>query len=165
MVPFCGFDRCSLDSNGRIKLSPAAIADFGGCGTGLVLRRLPEGAIGVYPEEVFLKMRHSEAENMLPVAASSSMFRRNLRVLNAMSRPGSISPQGRITIPADFRTHAGMDENPDLVIVGVEIGLEIWSAERWAEEEKKIEAHLAEKDTLEMRADLDQLTMGKEDKA
>lgn len=28
MLAFCGLDRCSVDANGRIKLSPRVIEDF-----------------------------------------------------------------------------------------------------------------------------------------
>ena len=28
MLPFCGQDRCVIDANGRIKLSPRLIGDF-----------------------------------------------------------------------------------------------------------------------------------------
>lgn len=157
MIPFCGYDRCSLDSNGRIKLSPATISDFGGPGAGVVLRCLPEGAVGVYTEQVFLKMRHSGAEDALPMAASSSLFRRNLRMLNAMSQPAQISPQGRLTLPSDFRTHAGLDQDPDTVVVGVEIGVEIWSRSRWEAEQQRIMTHSQERDELEMMSDLNSL--------
>lgn len=157
MIPFCGYDRCSLDANGRLKLSPATIADFGGNGAGVVLRCLPEGAIGVYTEQVFLKMRRSGAEEALSMAASSSLFRRNLRMLNAMSSPAQISPQGRLTLPRDFRIHAGLDQDSDAVVVGVEIGVEIWSLRRWTEEQQRIIAHDQERSELEMQSDLNRL--------
>ena len=161
VIPFCGFDRCSVDSNGRIKLSPAALANFGGCGAGVVLRCLPEGAVGVYSESVFLKMRQSGAEDALPKAASSALFRRNLRMLNAMSQPVTVSPQGRITLPPDFRAFAGLNDSPEAVVVGVEIGVEIWSMSRWNEEQKKIMAFASERDEMEMRADLNALNNGR----
>lgn len=154
-IPFCGFDPCSVDSNGRLKLSPRVLDDFARFGGEFVLRCLPEGAVGVYPEEVFLKMRRADSAEKISEAASSSLARRNLRLLNALSQPGKISPQGRITIPEMFRAHAGLDAAPEAVVVGVDIGIEIWSLTRWNEERKRIAGHMEERDALEMRADLD----------
>ncbi len=166
MIPFCGYDDCSIDCNGRIKLSPAVIADFGGNGASVVMRCLPEGAIGVYSESVFSRMRQAETEKSLSEVAMSVLYRRNLRVLNAMSQPAEISPQGRITLPVKFRHHAKLDEAPEAVVVGVEIGVEIWSAQMWHEEEARMLSHLQTRNEIEMQADLDTFnikTSGKEE--
>lgn len=157
MIAFCGYDRCSIDSNGRLKLSPSVLSDFGGAGAGLVLRCLPEGCIAVYPEAYFQKMRQAGSEGSAALAASSALYRRNLRMLNAMSSPVSISPQGRITLPGDFRKLAGIDQMPDVVVVGVEVGVEIWSLQRWNEEQARIDEHMALRDELEMKKDLENL--------
>ena len=57
MLTFCGIDYCSMDSNGRVKLSPKILEDFTSKGKDVVLYCLPEGAIAVYPEETYLKIR------------------------------------------------------------------------------------------------------------
>ena len=44
MLAFCGLDRCSVDANGRIKLSPRVIEDFARRGSDVVLHCLPECA-------------------------------------------------------------------------------------------------------------------------
>jgi DNA-binding transcriptional regulator/RsmH inhibitor MraZ len=41
-----------------------------------------------------------------------------------------------------------------MMVVGVEIGLEIWSRERWEQEMIRIQAHMADKGEREMAADL-----------
>ena len=164
MIAFCGYDRCSIDSSGRLKLSPAVLADFGGTGAGLVARCLPEGCIAVYPEAYFQKMRQAGSENSAVLAASSALYRRNLRMLNAMSSPVTISPQGRITLPADFRKLTGIDQTPDVVVVGVEVGVEIWSLQRWNEEQTRIDDHMALRDELEMKRDLEDLNKNDEKK-
>ena len=48
-----------------------------------------------------------------------------------------------------------LDEN---TVVGVEIGVEIWSRERWEEEQKRISEHMQEKDRREMDADLNEMS-------
>ena len=41
------------------------------------------------------------------------------------------------------------------MVVGIEIGVEIWSMERWEEEQRRIMEHSMKKDELEMMRDLD----------
>ncbi len=153
MISFCGYDKCLVDANGRVKLAPGLLADFGGAGAPLVIRLLPEGGIALYPESIFLKMRAGTEEH-LPAIAESALVRRRLRALNAMSASVQISPQGRITLPEDFRERAGLKESPEAVIVGVDTGAEIWSRVRWQAELDKLDEHYRELDKLEMQSDL-----------
>ncbi|MBR2434556.1 MAG: hypothetical protein IKB22_03710, partial [Lentisphaeria bacterium] len=151
--PFCGFDRCSLDANGRIKLSPRVLADFERSGADMVLHCLPEGALAVYPEQTFLEIRGAE-DHTPQRAGESFVARRTMRRFGSMSMNVTLSPQGRLTIPDHFRDYAGLDGKSGLVVICVEIGIEIWSAARWEEEQKRIQDHLQEKDRREMDADL-----------
>jgi DNA-binding transcriptional regulator/RsmH inhibitor MraZ len=154
VLSFCGQDRCSVDANGRIKLSPKVATDFAAkCGGQVVMHCLPEGAIAVYPEEIYLEMRRQET---LPAAkaANSMVFRRSMRRFGALSSPESISNQGRITLPQAFREYAATAAGSEVWVVGVEIGIEIWNAERWAEELDKMNEHAREKGEREMAADL-----------
>jgi MraZ protein len=154
MLAFCGQDKCSVDANGRVKLSPRFISDFTErCSGEVVLHCLPEGALALYPEEVYLQMRRNEARPA-ERAASSMVFRRNLRRFGSLSQPEKISAQGRITVPPAYREYAGLAPGSEIVVVGVEIGVEIWNAERWDEEMKMINQHAIEKGELEMAADL-----------
>lgn len=157
MIKFCGYDKSLIDSNGRLKLSPSVLADFGGAGAGLVLRCLPEGCLAVYPEAFFQQMRNAGSENAAVMSAASALYRRNLRMLNAMSSPVTISPQGRITLPGDFRKYIGIDQTSEVVVVGVEVGVEIWSLQRWNEEQERISDHMSLRDELEMKKDLEDL--------
>jgi DNA-binding transcriptional regulator/RsmH inhibitor MraZ len=153
MLSFCGLDRCSVDSNGRIKLSPRVMEDFSSRGGDVVMHCLPEGAVAVYPEDVYLAMRRTEP-NPAARAAESFVFRRTLRSFGAWSQSERISAQGRITLPPAFREHAGIAAGAEAVVVGVEIGIEIWSPERFAEEQRKLQEHMLEKGEREMATDL-----------
>jgi len=153
MLSFCGLDRCSVDSNGRIKLSPRVMEDFAQRGGDVVLHCLPEGAVAVYPEDIYLAMRRTEP-NPAERAAESFVFRRTLRRFGGWSQSERISAQGRITLPPAYREHAGLSSGGDAVVVGVEIGIEIWSQERWAEEQRKVQEHMLEKGEREMASDL-----------
>lgn len=154
MLVFCGQDKCSIDANGRLKFSPRLLSDFKERSSGeIVLHCLPEGALAVYPEDVYLRMRQNEprpAER----AAASLVFRRALRRFGALSQTERISAQGRITLPAPYRDHAALTPGSEAMVVGVEIGVEIWNVERWAEELRAVNEHVIEKGEREMAADL-----------
>jgi DNA-binding transcriptional regulator/RsmH inhibitor MraZ len=154
MLAFCGQDRCSVDANGRVKLSPRVLKDFSEqSGEEVVIRCLPEGAIGIYPEDIYLQMRRDEARPA-ERAASSMLYRRTLRHFGALSQPEKISAQGRLTLPAAYREHADLGPGTEAVVIGVEIGIEIWNGERWARELEEVNSHIMEKGEREMAADL-----------
>lgn len=154
MLPFFGQEKISLDANGRVKLSPRFIADFKDSGEGdVVFFCLPEGGLAIYPEEIFLRMRKAELENA-EKAVDSVLHRRRMRFSGAMTTSARISNQGRITIPNFMREDSGLEAGSEAVMVGIEIGVEIWSAERWALELDKMKKHRNEKGDREMASDL-----------
>ena len=150
---FCGTDRCQMDANGRVKLSPRVLEDFARSGSNVVVHCLPEGAVAVYPEKVYEAMRRTEAD-AAEHAGRSMVFRRELRRFGAWSTPQQISTQGRITIPPEYRDFAGLSVSGNVVVVGVEIGVEIWDRGRWLEEQKNFMEHAREKGEREMADDL-----------
>ena len=154
MLSFCGIDYCSIDANGRVKLNPAFLEDFSSRGTDVVLHCLPEGAVAVYPEETYKKIRE-ERDLTEKKAASSFLGRQMLRRSGAWTQSQRISAQGRLTLPQAFRDHAGFTGGSQkTVIVGVEIGVEIWTMERWESERKRIQEHEMQKRDQEMLSDL-----------
>jgi DNA-binding transcriptional regulator/RsmH inhibitor MraZ len=114
---------------------------------------LPEGAIAVYPEKVYVQMRGAE-ERPVERASNSLVFRRSLRRFGAMSQPQAISKQGRLTLPPAYRDYADLQSGAEAVVIGVEIGVEIWNAQRWAEELNVINGHISDKGDMEMAEDL-----------
>lgn len=156
MLTFNGIDKSLLDANGRVKLSPRFLGDFAKVsknGREVVLHCLPEGALAVYPEEVFAQMR-SAKENAPDLAANSILYRRELRRFSAFSTPAVISPQGRLTIPPEYREFAHLTVSENIMVIGVEIGVEIWNCERWKEECDCVMKHAVDKGENEMLSDL-----------
>jgi len=155
MLSFCGQDKSSVDSNGRVKFSPRTISDFvDRCNGEVVLHCLPEGALAVYPEEVYMQMRRAETRPA-EKAGSSLVFRRTLRRFGALSSSEKVSAQGRITVPTGYRKMLGLNPGEEIVVVGAEIGVEIWNAAKWDEEILRVNAHVEEKGEREMAADLE----------
>ncbi|MCF7790519.1 MAG: hypothetical protein K9M56_00850 [Victivallales bacterium] len=154
MLSFCGQDRSRLDANGRIKLSPRFISDFQKNGGGeVVLHCLPEGALAVYPEKNYLKMRE-DGNELAEKAGLSMVSRRKMRRFGALSRTEKITSQGRITVPAPYREYASLTPGEEVTVVGCEIGVEIWSTSQWASEMEIINSHFREKGEREMSSDL-----------
>ena len=155
MLAFCGQDSSSIDSNGRVKFSPRTSSDFiENCNGEVVLHCLSEGALAVYPEDIYMQMRRAETKPA-EKAGNSLVFRRNLRRFGALSSSEKVSAQGRVTIPTGYRKLLGLSPGEEIVVVGAEIGVEIWNATRWADELQKINTHAEEKGEREMAADLE----------
>lgn len=155
-MAFCGQDHCTVDANGRVRLSPRLLTDFSEQGGVVVVHCLPEGALGLYPLAAWRQMRRSEGDDQ-PEAARSIVARRQLRRFGALSQQDSISRQGRITIPVPFRDLTELTPGTEAVLVGVEIGVEVWNAKRWEAEFETLLNHEKEKAEREMRADLNRV--------
>lgn len=152
-MKFCGQDNCKVDANGRVKLSPRFLRDFQETGRDLVLHCLPEGALGVYPSATWTQMRQDEPRPAAK-AASSVVFRRQLRRFGALTQVQELTKQGRITIPPQFRVRLELTPGAEVVVVGTEIGLEIWANARWEREFDTLHKHELEKAAAEMQADI-----------
>lgn len=138
MLAFCGEEKCTLDTNGRLKLPLQFIDSFFQQDKSgeIVLHCLDEGALALYPVATFKEMRCRELQQQERIA-NSLLMRRNLRRFGALSCSAVISAQGRITIPESYRTRCELIHSNSVVVVGIEIGVEIWNAARW---EKELEA-------------------------
>ena len=156
MVRFCGQERCLIDANGRVKLGPRLLADFRASGSGVVLHCLPEGALGLYPAPTWARMRQSEPRPAAK-AAESLVFRRQLRRFGAMTQAQELTNQGRITIPVLFRAALALEAGAEAVLVGCEIGVELWPALRWEAELALLREHELRRAEAETAAELKRL--------
>ncbi len=154
MLPFCGQERCTMDGNGRIKLSQHFVDDFIARSNGeLVIHGLPEGALALYPEDVYMEMRRQELAAVERVA-SSFAARRSMRRFGALSVSYTITRQGRISVPESFREYGALTPGNEVYVIGVEIGVEIWNVERYRQEMAEIREHMTAKCSQEMAEDL-----------
>jgi DNA-binding transcriptional regulator/RsmH inhibitor MraZ len=149
MLEFCGEDRCLVDSNGRVRLNQRIVNDFlRKCEGNVVMYVLPEGAVALYPEETYREMRAREISDPDNVG-SSFTARRSLRRFGSLTRPDTITRQGRVTLPERFRTITGLLPGVEACVVGVEIGVEIWAAEKFDAEMKEIDVQMEKRRELE----------------
>ncbi|MCF7854315.1 MAG: hypothetical protein K9N51_05920 [Candidatus Pacebacteria bacterium] len=152
-MQFAGQDKCRIDANGRIKLTPRFLDDFRNAADDVILHCLVEGALGVYPASVWKQMRQAEPRPAAR-AATSTLFRRQLRRFGAFTQVETITNQGRITVPTHFRDTLNLQPRTEVIMVGCEIGIEIWNAEAWRKEAQIILEHQQKKAIAEMEADL-----------
>ena len=134
MLSFCGLDNCTVDANGRVRLTQRVVEDFLREGASdVVMHGLPEGCIALYPESVWRRMR-APALNSPEQLGGSFAMRSSMRRFGALTASENISRQGRITLPELLRQHADLESGAEVVVVGVEIGVEIWEKGRFLKE-------------------------------
>lgn len=156
MLNFFGQEPCTVDANGRVKLTSRFFEDFERTGLSVVLYCLPEGGMGVYPVPVWEKTYPPQADAEFQ-AGQSMLYRREMRMRMAYAQPAEISNQGRLTIPPLFRKHLDMEPGTEVVLVGSGLCMEIWNRRRWDDESGTIDRHAVAKGEAEMAASLQQL--------
>ena len=120
-----------IDPQGRLVI-PQKFRDALALGQGLVLARGMDPCIDAYPPQEWeeFKKRFSQFSRFDEAA------RRVGRHIFSTAFNALADRQGRILLPQDLRQHAGI--NDEIVIVGHDAYFEIWSPQRWLEEEGKV---------------------------
>jgi len=125
---FLGNYDYKIDEKGRVPLPPRFRPDFK---DGVVLAPGPEKYILVYTSAQWEKISENLASSSGNI--QNSKMRRLNRALFATAFLLNIDAQGRISLPAPLRQHAGISE--DVVIAGANTYLEIWSKQSWEKEQ------------------------------
>jgi MraZ protein len=154
-MQFCFQSKCVLDANGRIKLPPLLLMDLSASNNSgrVMLYCLPEGCLGIYPMNEWEKLRRQgscESGDILNDAA----LRRQHRRIGSLSQSEVISNQGRITIPVMFRDMLGLTAGSEVMLVGAEKWVELWSVAAWEQELQIIADHEQKRVVANMDADL-----------
>lgn len=130
---FSGEFEHSIDDKGRLII-PAKFRDE--LADGVFVTRGLDGCLFAYPIAEWKTLAKKLVQ--LPLA------QRNARYFNRMMFSGAdckLDKQGRILLPAPLREHAAIDS--DVVVIGLNSRLEIWSKERWREVTAQIEEESA----------------------
>lgn len=119
---FSGEFEITMDEKGRVSV-PTRYRE--GLGGDVVMWRGIDGQIMVYPKEIWQKVAEKlgEQETHQRVRQVKWVFFSGIDV--------EIDRQGRVVIPATLRRHAQLSS--DLVMMGNNDHLEIWSLARWEE--------------------------------
>lgn len=111
----------SIDSKGRIII-PSKFRDD--LGDEFVITMGLDGCLFVYPKEEWQNF----VKELMKLPGTQEA-RKLQRYFMAKAAACEADKQGRILIPAKLRESAGLDK--DIVFVGVLNKIEIWSKERW----------------------------------
>lgn len=119
---FLGEHQHSLDAKGRVILPSRYRADLT---AGCVITKGRNGCLSVYPRAEWDQVARKLSE--LPL--SSQQARDAARVFFSGATEQLPDRQGRVLLPEQLRTYAGLER--DVVVAGLGTRFEIWSAERW----------------------------------
>jgi len=123
---FTGEFEYRIDEKGRVPVPPRFRRQLE---DGLVLSFSQDGCISLYPVAEWEKIANKLNSNG---SFETSKMRRLKRAIFATAFPGEMDGQGRITVPAKLREYAGIES--DMVLVGMNNYMELWSNEKWQSE-------------------------------
>jgi len=126
---FSGECEHTVDDKGRLIIPARFRADLA---EGLFITRGLDGCLFIFPPDTWKAL--SEKVAKLPLSQSSA------RLFSRMIYSGTeckLDKQGRILIPPPLREHADIES--EVVIIGVNSRLEIWSKKRWRQQTIKME--------------------------
>ena len=122
---------CTLDAKGRITFPVKLREELGD--TFMVTKGL-DGCLFVYPMEEWSVLENKIKD--LPISKS-----RNLqRFFFAGASDVTPDKQGRVLIPANLRTYAGLEK--DVVVIGTSVRAEIWDREMWEALQSQLDSDL-----------------------
>lgn len=136
---FLGRHSHNLDEKGRLAL-PARYRDE--LRDGVVITRGFDKCLLVYPMDAWTPL----AERVSALSIGDPDVRLLRRMLFANATDLQLDRQGRILVPAELRSHAGLER--EAVVVGMHSFIEIWSPDGWAAQDDLVErdgASIAEK--------------------
>ena len=127
LAVFQGTSLLSLDAKGRMTMpSRHREALARDCALEVTVTRHPDGCLVIYPRPVWEERR--AALSRLGYAARALQ-----RMVLGSAVDLTIDAAGRLLIPADLRTLAGISK--EVALVGLGEHFELWDAKRLAEEE------------------------------
>lgn len=132
---FMGEYQHTIDGKGRMII-PAKLRE--GLGERFIATKGLENALFLFAPAEW--ERFGEKLRALPMASGAA--RAFTRLFFSGATECEVDPQGRILLPANLREFAGLEK--DVVIVGVQSRVEVWSKERWEEYCQQAEASFAE---------------------
>jgi MraZ protein len=131
-LSFTGEFRHTIDAKGRLIVPSRLREELEN--DQLVLTLWLDGCIALWSGDGW---RHLERQ-LLDQPRRNPSARAVVRAIVASAHQDSVDRQGRITVPPQLRDRAGIAR--DVVVTGMLDHAEIWSPERWTEEQSKVEA-------------------------
>ena len=145
---FRGSSYHTIDAKGRIII-PARFREpiKNGTSPGLMLTKL-DGGLRAYPMPAW----QSIEADVLSRATKSHTMRRFLRITIGGAFEVQCDRQDRILVPPTMREYAGLEK--DIVLVGMLDHFQIWSKQKWEEENDTLERDLQQEEVRNEIAEL-----------
>ena len=124
LLMFMGEYNHTIDAKGRLII-PSRFRDE--LGENFVLTRGLDGCLSIYSQESWKAFEQKLSS--LPLASKEA--RTFTRFFVSGAAPCELDKQGRILVPATLREYAGLEK--DVILAGNLDRIEIWSKERWTE--------------------------------
>ncbi len=119
---FLGRFSHNLDSKGRVAV-PARFREA--LAEGVVLTRGIDRCLALYPMATWRPL----AERVSALSLSDPNARHFRRMVFAEAVDLELDSQGRILVPPELRRYAGLER--EVIVVGVNTSIEIWSPAQW----------------------------------
>ena len=131
---FLGRYEHTIDIKGRLAV-PAKFRT--GLVEGMFVTRWIDKCLALIPAPTFYGF--AEKISSLPILDPNARFLRRSFFSDAASC--DVDKQGRIIIPTDLRSYAGISTTDStVVLIGVNTYIEIWNKDKWSEIQQKAEA-------------------------
>jgi MraZ protein len=135
-LAFRGHYEHSLDAKNRLSIPAKFRAAFS---SGVVLAKDPEPCVAVWTPETHESIIERALGGLNPMG---SEYRKLSRFYQGNSFEVELDAAGRVTLPPPLLAHASVDR--EVVVVGVGDHLEVWSRERWAGQQRGLDAEIVE---------------------
>jgi MraZ protein len=135
-LAFRGHFEHSLDAKNRLSIPARFRASFSG---GVVLAKDPEPCVAVWTPATHESIIERALGDLNPMGAE---YRKLSRFYQGNSFEIDLDASGRVTLPPPLLGHAGIAK--EVVVVGVGDHLEVWSGERWEQEQSVLDAEIGE---------------------
>lgn len=133
---FTGEYEHSIDDKGRLIIPMRLRSELPDI---VFITRGFDGCLFLYPSETWQDI--ADHVNQLPMTQQQG------RVISRLLFAGSetaLDKQGRISIPPTLRDHAAIELGGDVVVVGVNNRIELWSKDRWHQVTELLETQAAD---------------------
>jgi len=125
-MPLTGTFSRAVDEKLRLAI-PKRLRDAMQCHAGGVMYVAPgtDRSLAIYSETAFSRL----AEKLAQASPARQDVRAFLRLFYAQAQQVELDSQGRVRIPSELATLAGLEK--EIVLLGVQDHLEIWAASEW----------------------------------
>ena len=135
-MAFRGHFEHSLDAKNRLSVPARFRAAFS---SGVVLSKDVDPCVAIWPTETHETIIRRALGGLNPIG---SQHRKLSRFFQANSWDNNLDSAGRVTLPPQLLSHAGVTK--EVVVAGLGDHLEVWDRKRWNEQQESLDSQIEE---------------------